>query len=87
MRKYNVNEIDLRIDSIEPFVMDDCKGVVISWSSKIGCGQYTLRTAPAAWDPNKTVWLGESECMDDITDKEFGEKLMQLWIDQTIIIE
>lgn len=47
MRKYNVNEIDLRIDSIEPFVMDDCKGVVISWSSKIGFGQYTLRTAPA----------------------------------------
>ena len=87
MRKHNVNEINLRIDSIEPFVMDECKGVVISWSSKIGFGQYTLRTVPAAWDPNETIWVGESECMDNMMDKEFGKKLMQLWIDQTIIIE
>ena len=87
MRKHNVNEIDHKIESIEPFVLDKCKGVVISWSSQIGFGQNTLRTSPAAWDPNEAVWVAESECMDNMMDKEFGKKLMQLWMDQTIIIE
>ena len=87
MRKHNVNEIELKIESIEPFVLDKFKGVVISWSSKIGFGQYTLRTTPATWGPNKTVWVGESECMYNMMDKEFGKKLMQLWMDQNIIIE
>ncbi len=87
MRKHNVIEIDLKIESIDPFVLGKCKGVVISWSSQIGFSQYTLRTSPAAWDPNETIWVGESECMDNMMDKEFGKKLMQLWMDQNIIIE
>ena len=86
MRMYNVNEIDLRIENIEPFVFDDCRGVVISWSSKIGFGQYTLRAVPSISDPNRTQWLAESECMDSNEDLSFGRKLLELWLDQVFIL-
>ena len=87
MSMYTDNEIDLKIENIEPFVLEDCQGIVISWSSRIGFGQYTLRAVPSISDPNIIQWLGESECIDDYTHKEFGRKLMQLWMDQVLLIE
>ena len=88
MRKYDVNEINLRVDQVEPFVFDEkISGVVISWSSDIGFGQYTLRTAPAIHDPNDKVWLAETECMDNNEDQSFGRKLLELWMDKALVIE
>ena len=38
MRKYNVDEINLKIEKVEPFKHDEIGGMVISWSSDIGFG-------------------------------------------------
>ena len=87
MRKHNVNEINLRVNEVRPFVMGDESGVLIMWSSDIGFGEYTIRSTPSISNPEKKRWLVESECMDTDEDKAFGKKLLELWLDQCLVIE
>ena len=87
MRKHNVNEINLKVEEVQPFVVGDDKGLVIMWSSDIGFGEYTIRSTPSISNLEEKRWLVESECMDIDEDKAFGKKLLELWLDQCLIIE
>ena len=81
-RKNNVKEINLQIDSIEPFVNTRHSGFVICWSSAIGFGEYTVYTETNSEDGK---WYGDSEYMDSNEDKEFITELMRLFVEQLII--
>lgn len=76
-RKHNVKEINLQVDDFEPFVNDDHVGFIISWSSDIGWGEYTVYK-----DKDSDQWYGDSECMDRGDDKEFISELMRLFIEK-----
>lgn len=83
MRKHDVNSINLKIDEVVPCF----GGIIIRWSSDIGFGEYTIRRSPAPAHPESIVWVAESECMDSMTDTAFGEKLLQLWMKQILVVE
>ena len=87
MNKYNVDEIHLKLEKVEPFKHDEIGGMVISWRSDIGFGQYTFVSKPAPWNKNIRLWWAESETMDKDEDKDFGRKLLELWMNQVIIME
>ena len=87
MRKHNVNEINLKIESVHPFATEKTSGIVICWSSDIGYGEYTIRSVPSPFISGNVDWVAEMECMDCMEDKDFGLKLVELWIQQTIVIE
>ena len=73
----------LRVDEVTPCF----GGIVIRWSSKIGFGQYTIYRRPANGCPEALAWVAESETMDNMNDTSFGEKLLQLWMKQIIVVE
>ena len=83
MRKHDVKEIGLEIDSFEPFSNDSYEGITISWSSKIGFGQYTIFKDKSE---NDSKWKADSETMDCNEDKEFVTELMRLFIEQLNIL-
>ncbi len=87
MRKHNVNEINLKIESVHPFVREKTSGIFICWSSDIGFGEYVIISVPSPFIRGETDWVAETECMDCMDDKDFGLKLMELWIQQIIVIE
>ena len=75
-RKNGINEINLEIENVEV-----CKDFIrISWSSDIGFGEYDLIK-------EDDEWCAMSECMDSNEDKEFIEKLLQLFVKKLNIIE
>ena len=75
-RRNNVNEINLTIEDFE--VRKDF--IRISWSSDIGFGEYDLFK-------DAGEWCAMSECMDNNEDKEFIEKLIELFVKQLNIVE
>ncbi|WP_028236249.1 hypothetical protein [Pseudobutyrivibrio sp. MD2005] len=77
MRKHDVNEINLQVDEVE-FIGD---GLLISWSSSIGFGQYDISYS------SEFGWTISSECMDSNEDKAFGKKLLELIIDKAKVID
>ena len=81
-RKHPVNEINLQIVDVE---CDKNKlgtqYLIITWSSDIGFGEYGFYK-----NKDSNQWKIDSECMDANDDKEFGEKLLKLWIEQCTII-
>lgn len=83
MRKIDVDSINLKIDEVMPCF----GGIIICWSSDIGFGQYTIYQKPAMEHPESVAWVAESECMDSIEDSSFGEKLLQLWMKQILVID
>lgn len=72
-RKHDVKNIKLQIDDFEPFINENHTGFIISWSSDIGFGEYTIYK-----ENNK--WYGDSECMDSNDEKEFVTQLMSIFI-------
>ena len=87
MRKLDPNKINLIVKSVGPFARGDESGFVISWSSDVGFGQYTIISRPSLGDPAEHTWIAESEGMDDIDDQSLGRKLLELWMDQVIIVD
>ena len=83
MRKHDVNKINLQVDDVEMC----CGGIIISWSSDIGFGQYTIGMHSVDGNPDNVEWVAESECMDKNDDKAFGAKLLSLWMEQIKIVE
>ena len=86
-RKHDPDKIHLKVDEVQPFFYDGEGGIVITWSSDIGFGHYTFYYRKSISDPDRCLWVAESECMDDNTDQAFGRKLLELWMDQVLIIE
>ena len=82
MRKYNVKEIDLRIDKVEPFNNEEYSGFSVYWDSKIGFGEYTIYKENGK---EEDEWHGNSETMDCNENKEFITELMRLFVEQLII--
>lgn len=82
--KYNVKEIHLRVDDIEGFTNDEHSGYIISWSSDIGFGEYTLYRKVKDVDDEFKLYA-DSECMDSSDDKAFISELMRLVIEKIII--
>ena len=83
MRKYDIDSINLKLEEVVPCL----GGITFCWSSDIGFGQYTIHLRPAEKMPEARLWVAESEGMDKLNDKAFGEKLMELWMKQILVIE
>ena len=49
-------------------------------------GVYLFSTDVKA-EEGEIKWVARSECMDGGEDKEFGKKLLELWMDQIKIVE
>ena len=81
-RRHKIEDIDLQIESVEPFVNDNHTGLIISWSSNIGFGEYTFYRDSK--DKN-SEWKIDSETMDCGEDKDFGRALLKLWIDKCVV--
>ena len=81
-RKHDVNDIHLQIDSIEFFYKNPHtgkSGMIISWSSDIGFGEYTI------YMTLEGELMADAETMDCNEDKAFGCKLMELLMDKITI--
>ena len=83
MGKIDLDSIELHVDEVTPCF----GGIIISWSSNIGFGEYTIYRKSAAGNPESTAWVAESEHMDSMMDRSFGERLLQLWMKQILVIE
>lgn len=79
-RKNDPTKINIHIDHIEPFGCSDIDGIIITWSSDIGFGEYTLYKYP-----NEDVWHADSECMDCNEDKAFLQELLKLFLESVKI--
>ncbi len=86
MKKYNVDEIHLRIEEVQIHDRIDKGVMLIKWSSDIGFGEYVIRGVPGINNPEKTIWVADTECMDSNEDLSFGRKLLELWLDQVFIL-
>ena len=78
MGKYDVNSINLKVDK----VVHTLFGILIRWSSDIGFGEYTISESDQKSEAGEVKWVARSECMDKDDDKEFGKKLLELWMEQ-----
>lgn len=81
MRKHDVNEINLKIEDLIPFVNEDFFGFVVEWTSNIGWGEYTIYK-----NKDSNQWFANSEYMDNNEDKDFIKKLMELFIEKLMMI-
>ena len=79
-RKHKVDEINLRLVDVIPFINEGHSGFIIAWSSDIGYGEYTIYK-PA----NSDKWHADSETMDSNEDKDFIKELMKLFVEDLII--
>jgi hypothetical protein len=83
-RKNNVNNIELEITDIDFWSPHEHErnegGMRIYWSSTIGDGTYDLVK-------RENSWCAMSETMDSNDDKEFIEKLLQLFVKKLNIVE
>ena len=81
MRKHDVNEINLKIENLIPFVNESARGFIIQWVSDIGWGEYTI------FKMNESnEWIADSEYMDNNENKDFIKKLMELFIEKLTMI-
>ncbi len=67
-----MNEINLQLNKVATAK----DWIVISWSSDIGFGQYTI------YRNDDGSWSASSELMDSNKDKAFLSKLMELFIEE-----
>ena len=81
-RRFEVNTINLEVYDIHPFVNERGSGFVIEWDSDIGFGEYTIYKRA-----DSDEWCGDSEHMDNNTDKDFIKELMKLFIDNLNIVD
>ena len=81
-RRFSVDSINLDIFDVNPFVNERGSGVVISWDSDIGFGEYTIYKRV---DSDK--WCGDSEHMDNNEDKDFIKELMKLFIEKLDVVD
>jgi hypothetical protein len=81
-RRFEVNTINLEVYDIRPFVNERGSGFVIEWDSDIGFGEYTIYKRA-----DSDEWRGDSEHMDNNTDKDFIKELMKLFIDNLNIVD
>lgn len=82
-RRHKLDEINLAIEEVVPFINENEEGFVIEWSSDIGFGTYRLFRNTTSED-NK--WYGDAEFMDDNNDKAFIQELMRLFIENLKIV-
>lgn len=80
-RRFEVNNINLDAYEFKPFVNEKYTGVVISWDSDIGFGEYTIYK-----EVGSDLWYAESEHMDVNDDKSFIQELMKLFIEKLDIV-
>ena len=76
MGKYDVNAINLKVYDVTPIH----GGIILRWTSSLGFDEYTIFTSDLKDDEEDRKWVAMSECMDRGEDKEFGKKLLELWI-------
>lgn len=76
MRKHPVNSINLELIDFAPFENEWGSGVLLSWTSDIGFGQYTL------YRDKNGKFAADSEHMDSNEDKDFIKELMRLFIEK-----
>ena len=81
-RRFEVNSINLEVYDVRPFVNERGSGFVIEWDSDIGFGEYTIYKRS-----DSDEWHGDSEHMDNNTDKDFIKELMKLFIDKLNIVD
>jgi len=80
-RKIDIESINLKVDGVELFEFDGEKGIVIEWNADIGFGEYAFIKRESSG-----LWLVDSEGMDSDDDKAFGKKLLELWMEKTLIV-
>ena len=85
-RKHDLNSINLKVENVEPFDLDDVMGLVIEWSSDIGFGKYTIIQEYDVSTQTSKLFIADSEGMDNDDDKSFGKKLLELWMEQMLIV-
>ena len=78
---FDVTKINLDIHEVAPFANDKYNGFVITWSSDIGFGEYTIYKAVGSDE-----WKAESEHMDTNEDKAFLNELLKLFIEKISIV-
>ena len=81
-RRFPVDSINLEVYDVNPFVNERGSGVVISWDSDIGFGEYTIYKRV-----DSDEWRGDSEHMDNNEDKDFIKELMRLFIEKLNIVD
>ena len=82
VRCFDVNEINLCIHEVEPFMNDKYSGFVIAWHSDIGFGEYTIYKAVGS-----SEWKADSEHMDSEEDRAFLKKLFELFVQELKIMD
>ena len=81
-RRFPVDSINLEVFDVNPFVNERGSGIVISWDSNIGFGEYTIYKSV-----DSDEWRGDSEHMDNNEDKDFIKELMRLFIEKLDIVD
>lgn len=79
--KHDIDGICLKVDRVTPFEHDGEAGLVIEWSADIGFGEYAFIKKNSSG-----LWTADSEGMDSDDDKAFGKKLLELWMEKTLIV-
>lgn len=82
VRRFDVNNINLDICEVEPFMNDKYDGFVITWNSDIGFGEYTIYKAIGSDE-----WKADSEHMDSDEDRTFLKLLMELFVQKLEIVD
>ena len=80
-KRYKVDEINLEIVDVIPFVNDQAVGFVIQWASDIGWGEYSFYKFDGS-----NEWAADSEGMDNDEDNDFVKELMRLFIEKLRMI-
>ena len=80
-RKHIVDEINLTIDSVKPFVNDNDEGFDINWCSDIGFGTYRLYHKK-----EEEKWYADIEFTCGHANKDLLKKFIELLAEQIEII-
>ena len=81
-RRFAVDEINLCVHEVEPFMNEKYDGFVITWNSDIGFGEYTVYKAIGSAD-----WKADSEHMDNNEDKAFLKELLKQFVEKLDIVD
>ena len=81
-RRFSVDSINLEVYDVQAFVNERGSGIIISWDSNIGFGEYTIYKRV-----DSDEWCADSEHMDDNEDKDFIKELMKLFIEKLDVAE
>ena len=85
-RKIDIENINLKVDEVQPFDCGDVRGLIFMWRSDIGFGKYTIIQEYDVSTQTSKLFIADSEGMDKDDDKAFGKKLFELWMEQVLII-